>query len=90
MCERCQADRPDHTERPAECGAVRAGCQQDVRCEHHETGDRYAAMPDRCTVDPVEPLLHPRQRADQDETDRQQQNRLRAQKLSDVAPDRLP
>lgn len=88
QCERHEADRPDHSERPAERGAVGVRRQQDVRCQQDQTGDRYAAMPDRSTVDPVEPLFHPRQRADQYETDRQQQNRFRAQKLPDIAPGR--
>ena len=42
-------------------------------------------MPDRGPVDPVEPLLDPRQRADEHEPDREQQDRLGAQQLPDVA-----
>ena len=60
--------------------------QQDVRRQQDQTGDRDAAMPDRGTVDPVEPLLDPGQRADEHQADRQQQDRLGAQQLPDVAP----
>ena len=42
-------------------------------------------MPYRCSIDSVEPHLHPRQGADQDECDREEKDRLGAAKLSDVA-----
>ena len=57
-----------------------------MRGEQDSTGDRNAAMPDRSPVDPVEPLLHPRQRADEHGTDRQEQDRLGAEQLPEVAP----
>src|SRR5207247_6966272 len=47
------------------------------------------AMPDRSPIDPVEPFLDPRKHADEDEGDREQQDRLRTQELSGVAPARL-
>ena len=84
--ERDHADRPDRTERSSERGAVRVGGQQDVRRQQDQAGDGDAAMPDRGTVDPVEPLLDPGQRADEHQPDRQQQDRLGAQQLPDVAP----
>ena len=84
--ERDHADRPDRTQRSAERGAVRVRGQQDVRRQQDQAGDRDAAMPDRGTVDPVEPLLDPGQRADEHQPDRQQQDRLGAQQLPDVAP----
>ena len=88
--ERHQADGPDHTEWPAERGAVRVRRQQHVRSQQDQAGDRNTAMPDCRLVDPVEPFLHPRQRADQHEADRQEQDRLGAQQLPDVARGGLP
>ena len=87
-----QPDRSDRSERPPERRAVRARRQKDVGCQQDQPGDRHAAMPDCRPVDPVEPLFHPRQGADQHETDRQQQNRLAAEKLPEVTrePARLP
>jgi len=60
-----------------------------VRHQQQEAGDRQAAVPDRGAIDAVEPLLNPRQRADQDQADRQKQDRLGTQQLPDVAPGRL-
>ena len=87
--ERHQADCPDCAERAAERGAVWARRQQDVWREQRDSADREPAMPDRRAVDAVEPLLHPGQRADQHQCDRQQQNRFAAEKLPDVAPRRF-
>ena len=56
-----------------------------VRSQQDQAGDRDAAMPDRGPVDPVEPLLHPGQRADEHEPDREEQDRLGAQQLPDIA-----
>lgn len=79
-----QADRSDRSERHAERGAVRARRKQDVRREQDDASDRNAAVPYGSAVDPIEPLLHPRQGADQHETDRKQENRLGAQELPEV------
>ena len=87
--ERSQPDRSDRSERSSERRAVWTRRQQDVRRQQDQAGDRHAAMPDRGPVDPVEPLLDPRQGADEHETDRQQQDRFAAEKLPEVAPGRL-
>ena len=42
-------------------------------------------MPDCGFVDSVEPLFHPWKGADEDETDRQQQNRFASEKLPEIA-----
>ena len=88
--ERHQADRPDHTKWPAERCAVRVRRQQHVRSQQDQAGDRNTAMPDCRLVDPVEPLLNPRQRADENEPNRKEQDRLCAQQLPDVARGGLP
>ena len=84
-----EADRTDRAQRSAQRGAVWAARQQNVRSQQDQTGDRNAAMPDRSPVDPVEPFLDPWKRADEDEGDREQQDRLRTQELSDIASGRF-
>ena len=63
--------------------------KQDVRSQQDEAGDRNAAVPDRSPVDPVEPLLDPRQRADQHEADREEQDRLGPEELTQIGAARL-
>lgn len=46
-------------------------------------------MPDRCTVDPVEPPLNSWQRADQDKRNRQKKNRLGTNQLTQERPSSL-
>jgi hypothetical protein len=88
--ERHEADHTDHRERSSERRAVRAGRQQDVWQQQGNAADRNPSMPDRGTIDSVEPFLDPRQRADQNETDRQQQDRLSAEELPNVTACWLP
>ena len=88
-CQHRQADRADRAERPPERRAVGTRRQKDVRCQQDQPADRDAAMPDRGPVDPIEPLLHPGQGADEHETDREQQDRFAAKKLPEIAPGRL-
>ena len=88
--QRQQADHADRAERPTDPALVLADALlpvrgEDVRGEQHEPEDGDAPVPDRGAVDAVEPLLDPGQRADQDQRDRQQQHRLRAEELPDVA-----
>ena len=84
-----EADCTDRAQRSAQCGAVWAARQQNVRSQQDQTGDRNAAMPDRGPVDPVEPFLDPWKRADEHEGDREQEDRLRTQELSDIASGRF-
>ena len=83
--ERQQSERSNDTEGFPGSTRRRALRQQDVRNEEHNPRDGDASMPDRRSIDSVEPHLHPRQGADQDKRDREEKDRLGAAELSDVA-----
>jgi hypothetical protein len=80
------ADRADRTQRATEsAAALRVGCQQDVRPQKHDACDGNPSVPDRSTVDPVEPNTSTHGGADQCQADRQKQHGLGAEQLADVA-----
>src|SRR4029077_1901043 len=83
--ERQQSERSNDAE--GFPGSTRGGSlrQQNVRNKEHNPRDRGTAVPYRRSIDAVEPHLHPRQGADQDERDREEKDRLGTTELSDVA-----
>ena len=60
-----------------------------MRTEENEPDNDRPAMPDRGTVDAVEPRFDPGQRTDQDQRHREKQHGLCAKKLADMTAPRL-
>jgi hypothetical protein len=64
------------------------GRHRDVRDQQDDAGDGEPAVPDHGAIHAVEPVLDPRQRADQDQRDREQQHGFGAEQLPEVTAER--
>ena len=84
QCQHPESGRADDSQRSAE-GAGSARGQEDVRRQQQDAEDRDAAVPDRGSIDTVEPPLNDGQRADQHQHDGQEQDRHRPETLTHVA-----